>query len=232
MIRRPLWLLAAVAVAGTGVGLSQARQTAVGAAPPAAIVPPNALNAVSTVPTQIALTWPAVAGAEGYKVTRTTSAGEPETTVFEGTPANFALDRGMCTAGMSCLFTNSNISLKQVYSYRVSTIFPGPIYSQPGPAASARSVPFLAPTNLTHAVVPSPVKPGQLQVTVSWLPVTGADGYAVVPTTRGLTTTTVRTASVRFDPLPPRATYGLCVSSIYPLNIRDDAVKNCITLGL
>lgn len=232
MIRRTFWLVVAVAVAGTGMGLSQARQTSVGAVPPAGIIPPNTLNAVSTVPTQVALTWPAVAGAEGYKVTRTTSAGEPETTVFEGTPANFALDRGMCTVGTSCLFTNSNINLKQVYSYRVSTIFPGPIYSQPGPVASARSVAFLAPVNLTHAVVPSPVKPGQLQVTVSWLPVTGADGYAVVPTTAGITATTVRTASIRFDPLRPKATYGLCVSAIYPLNIRDGAVKNCITLGL
>jgi len=232
MTRRPLWLLVAVVVAGTGVGLSQARKASVGAAVSVAIVPPNALNAVSTVPTQIALTWPAVAGAAGYKVTRTTSAGEPETTVFEGTPANFALNRGMCTVGTSCLFTNSNLNLKQAYSYRVATIFPGPLYSQPGPAASARSVSFLAPTNLTHAVVPSPVKPGQLQVTVSWLPVTGADGYAVIPTTAGLSATTVRTASVRFDPLQPKTTYGLCVTSIYPLNIRDDAVKSCVTLGL
>lgn len=106
------------------------------------------------------------------------------------------------------MFTNSTISLKQVYSYRVSTIFPGPIYSPPGPAASAPSV------------------------AVSWLPVTGADGYAVVPTTAGITATPVQTASIRFNPLRPKATYGLCVSSIYPPNIRDDAVKNCITLRL
>lgn len=218
-------------VVGAGVGVAQTRPASLGGAP-AAIAPPPALNAVSTVPTQIALTWPAVAGAEGYKVTRTTSAGGPETTVFEGTPASFALDRGMCIAGTSCLFTNSNLNLKQLYSYRVATIFPGPVYSPPGPAASARSVPFLAPTNLTHAVVPSPVMPGRLQVTVSWLPVAGADGYAVVPMTAGMAATTVRTASVRFDPLRPKTTYGLCVSSIYPLNIRDNTVKNCITLGL
>jgi hypothetical protein len=230
MIRHALWLLVTLATAA--VGLSQARQTLARTAPAVAIVPPKSVNAVSTVPTQIALTWPAVAGADGYKVTRTTSAGESETTVFEGTPANFALDRGMCTAGTSCLFTDSNVGLKQVYSYRVSTIFPGPIHSPPGPHASARSVPFLAPANLTHAVVASPIQPGQLQVTVSWLPVTGADGYAVVPTTAGIAPTTVRTASIRFDPLRPKAQYGLCVSAIYPLNIRDDSVRNCITLGL
>lgn len=225
------WLTFGLLVAVAGVSVSQARQTSAGITSPA-IAPPPALSAVSIVPTQIALTWPAVAGALGYKVTRTTSTGEPETTIFEGKPANFALDRGMCTVGTRCLFANTNVSLKQAYSYRVSTIFPGPVYSDPGPVASARSAQFLAPANLTHAVVPSPVKPGQLQVTVSWLPVTGADGYSVVPTTIGITAATVRTASVRFDALRPKTTYGLCVSSVYPLNIRNDTVKNCITLVL
>lgn len=221
-----------LALVGPAAGTAQDRMTRAVPLAAAPIAAPPSLTAVSTVPTQIVLNWPAVTGAEGYRVTRTSSVGEPETTVYEGRTASFALDRGMCAGGRSCWYPNNNVGLKPLYSYRVYSVFPGPVYSEPGPVASARSAPFLAPANLTHAVVPSTIKPGQFQVTVSWLPVPGADAYQVAPKTGGIAPTTVRTASVRFDPLRPGTTYGLCVSSIYPPNIRDDSVTSCITLVL
>ena len=220
-------LLGAMAVPAGAQPRGNPRETGSGA-----IAPPASLTASSAVPTQIVLSWPPVEGAEGYRVTRASNAGEPEVTIYEGKAAAFAREPGMCRGTERCWYPNHNVRLKYLYSYRVHSIFPGPVYSAPSPVASTTSAPHLAPTNLTHAVVPSALKPGQLQVTVSWLPVTGAEGYYVVPTTRGSAATTVRTASVRFDPLLPKATYGLCVSTIYPLNVRDASVRSCITLVL
>lgn len=198
----------------------------------AALAPPASLTASSVVPTQIVLSWPAVEGAEGYRVTRASNAGEPEVTIYEGKASAFARERGMCRGAERCWYPNRQVRLTPLYSYRVHSVFRGPVYSAPSPVASTTSAPYLAPMNLTHAVVPSALKPGQLQLTVSWLPVTGAEGYFLVPTTPGLTAMTVQTTSARFDPLLPGTKYGLCVSTIYPLNVRNDSVRHCITLGL
>lgn len=228
---RLLPLVGPLLVTATGLALAQARAIPadVGAG---GVVPPPTLIAASTVPTQIVLNWPAVAGAEGYRVTRTSDAGEPVSTVYEGKTAAFALDPGMCRGTLPCWYPNNSVSLNHTYYYRVHSIFPGPVYSAPGPVASATSARYLAPANLSHAVVPSTLKPGHLQVTVSWLPVTGAEAYYVVPKAPTSGATTVRTASIRLDPLRPGTTHGLCVSTIYPLGIRDDTVRSCITLVL
>lgn len=215
----------------TGSGLAQSRsQPTAGARAP--VVPPATLVASSTVPTLIVLSWPPVDGAEGYRVTRSSNVGEAEVTISEGAASAFARERGMCRGVQRCWYPNQHVALTPLYAYRVYSVFPGQVYSAPSPVATAMSAPYLAPANLTHAVAPSALRPGHLQVTVSWLPVDGADGYAVMPTTAGLTATTVRTASVRLDPLPPKASYGLCVSTIYRLNVRDDAVRSCLTLVL
>lgn len=233
VVGRPVRCLAAVGLvaATTGPLPAQARSQPLDG-PPAPVVPPASLAASSTVPTQIVLSWPAVDGAGGYRVTRSSSDGEAEVTIAEGAAAAFARERGMCRGSQRCWYPNRPVALTPRYAYRVYSIFPGPVYSAASPVATAMSAPYVAPANLTHAVAPSTLKPGYLQVTVSWLPVSGADGYAVVPTTGGVSATTVRTASVRFDPLSPKTTYGLCVSTIYQLNVRDDAVRSCLTLVL
>lgn len=219
-------------VAGSGPALAQIRTPI--AVTVNTVAAPAALTAVSDLPTHIWLTWPNVAGATGYKVTYTNNAGMPETLLYEGKAGTFAIDPGMCTGGMNCQYAHSNVSLDYLYSYRVyafANTTLGTIYSDPGPVASAKSVPFVAPANLTYAVAPSVSKPGQLAVTVSWQPVGGAVGYAVVGG-KGITAGTVNTPSVRFEPLRPKTTYSLCVSTIYSFNIADPTVKSCLTMVL
>lgn len=222
------------------VGAAQTRLTRPISGPPVVIVPPATLTAASPLPTRIHLTWPPVAGAVGYKVTGTNSVGTPDVTLYEGAAATFAIDPGMCSGGMACQYVQTNVWRDDLQSYRVYSVFAGspPIYSGPGPVASASSAPFVAPVNLRATVAPSTAKLGALRATLTWDAVAGAVGYDVVAdrtTTSGFVyPVTVPGPSLTLDgrdALLPRQQYSICVSVLYPFKIRKDSVRSCVTVG-
>jgi hypothetical protein len=181
-----------------------------------------------------------VAGAIGYKVTSTDNTGYAEATLYEGAAATFAIDPGMCSGGMACQYVHTNVWHDDLYSYRVYSVFAGspPIYSAPGPVASTRVAPFVAPANLRTTIVPSTVVPGKLRLTLTWDAVAEAVGYYIVAdltTTRGFVyPVTVSGPSLVLDgrdSLQPRQQYSICVSTLYPFKIRKDSVRSCVTVG-
>jgi hypothetical protein len=222
------------------VGAAQTRLTRPISGPPVVIVPPSTLTAGSPLPTRIHLTWPPVSGAIGYQVTSTNNAGYAEATLYQGAAATFAIDPGMCSGGMACQYVHTNVWDDNLYSYRVYSIFAGtpPIYSGPGPVASARSAPFVPPANLRTTVGPSTAKVSYLRVTLAWDAVVGAIGYSVVSdltTTRGfvypVTVTGTSLVLDGRDALQPRQQYSICVSALYPFKITKPSVRSCVTVG-
>jgi hypothetical protein len=181
-----------------------------------------------------------VAGAIAYRVTNTNNARRGEVTIYEGAAATFAVDPGMCTGGMACQYVDRNVSDDHLYSYRVYSVFAGspPIYSGPGPVASARSAPFEAPANLRTTMQPSTARLGALRVTVTWDAVAGAVGYAVVsglmPPYGFVYPDTVATPSLVLDgrdSLRPRLQYSICISALYPFHVSKPSVRSCVTVG-
>ncbi|MFN0179043.1 MAG: hypothetical protein ACKVZ0_09600 [Gemmatimonadales bacterium] len=228
-----------LALAWATVGTAQTRLTKPISLSPVVIVPPPTLTAESPMPTRILLTWPPVAGATGYRVTRADDSFA-ETTFSEGAAGTFAIDPGMCSGGMACQYLNTNVWGDYLYSYRVYSLFAGspPIYSGPGPVTTAKPAPFVAPANLRSTVVPSTAFPGYLRATLTWDAVAGAVGYYAVAdltATRGfIYPVTVSTNSLVLDGrdgLQPRQRYTICVSTLYPFNIRKDSVRSCVTVG-
>ncbi len=226
-------------LAGATIGTAQTRLTRPINGSPVVIVPPPTLTAESPLPTRILLTWPPVSGAIGYRVTRADDSFA-EATFSEGAAGTFAIDPGMCSGGMACQYLNTNVWSDYLYSYRVYSIFAGspPIYSGPGPVTTARPAPFVAPANLRTTVVPSTAKPGYLRVTLTWDAVVAAVGYSVVSdvtAARGFVyPVTVSATSLVLDgatALWPRLQYSICVSTLYPFNIRKDSVRSCVTVG-
>ena len=93
-------------------------------------------------PATILLTFAGVAGASGFRVTRTNNAGDPETIIFEGGLDKFAFNGAACTVTQGCAYTDAAVSRGYLYSYRVYSLFPNssgpPIVSPPSPVASAQ----------------------------------------------------------------------------------------------
>ena len=230
-----LFALAALLVAPWGGAVAQVRL-------PTAPPPPSSLTAVPSVPTLIVLTWPAVSGANGYRVTYTDNKWMGETTLFEGRSSTFAVDPTMCAIGTPCTYIASKAVLPFLWSYRVYAIFYstiGPLISEPSPVASARSAPFEAPTALTFTVAPSATGPGLLTLTVRWNPVPNGSKYsATVNNGKGyFLTKTVSGPSVVFDPVKPRSSYTVCVYTIYTsqvtgASIFDPKAAGCIPIAL
>ncbi len=227
-------------LASASDGAAQTRLTKPIIGKPVAIVAPATLAAESPLPTRIHLTWLPVAGAVGYRVTGTNSFGNPDDLLYEGAAGTFAVDPGMCSVGMPCQYIHTRLVRDILYSYRVYSVFAGApaIYSGPGPVASARPAPFVAPANLRATVVPSTAKPGALRVTLTWDAVGQAVGYSIVSdrtTTRGFVyPVTVAATSLILDgrdALLPRQQYSICVSTIYPFKIENASVRSCVTVG-
>ncbi|MFN0179048.1 MAG: hypothetical protein ACKVZ0_09625 [Gemmatimonadales bacterium] len=108
---------------------------------PTVIAGPATLTAKGG-PATILLTFPGVAGASGFRVTRTNNAGDPETIIFEGGLDKFAFNGAACTVTQGCAYTDAAVSRGYLYSYRIYSLFPNssgpPIVSPPSPVASAQ----------------------------------------------------------------------------------------------
>jgi hypothetical protein len=231
------WLpLVGLLMADSGAALAQVRLPT---APPA----PSSLTAASAIPTQIVLTWPAVTGANGYRITYVDNhLMVQETQLYEGRSGSFAIDPTKCTNGAPCTYIHLAGPLPYLYSYRVWAIFYstiGPLISDPGPVARATPAPFGVPTNFTYSIAPSTVKPGLIDLTVNWSPVTNAARYsAKVDNGKGFwNIQTVGGPSVRFDQLRAKGDYTVCVYSIYlsqinGATISDPKATGCLPLTL
>jgi hypothetical protein len=105
------------------------------------IVPPPTLTATGNAQA-IILAFPAVAGASGYRITRTNNAGDPETAIYEGPVADPSVPGEFCAAPRSCAYLDTQVKRNYLYSYRVYSVFPNltgsPFISAPGPVASAQ----------------------------------------------------------------------------------------------
>jgi hypothetical protein len=110
---------------------------------PTIIAGPATLSAKGG-PATILLVFPGVAGASGFRVTRTNNAGNPETIIAEGTLDKFAFNGAACTVVQGCAYTDAAVSRGFLYSYRVYSLFSNgsapPIVSPPSPVASAQLI--------------------------------------------------------------------------------------------
>ena len=78
---------------------------------PTVIVGPTSLSAWSSARGHVMLTWPAVAGAEKYRLTRIDNTGTPETTIVEAAFSWFVFEGATCSAGTSqptCIFDDAS----------------------------------------------------------------------------------------------------------------------------
>lgn len=156
----PLLLILAGS-SGVAAQLANAQLTRAPRTAPTVIVGPASLAAVSTVTSQVTLIWPAVAGAERYKVTRIRNTGDPEIAVAQYPATVLVFEGANCVAGSgtpNCVFIHANpdyykqpvsvppndgnynvtVFSRVLYTYRVWAIFPGPVLSPPSPPATVR----------------------------------------------------------------------------------------------
>lgn len=131
-------------------------------------VGPVTLSAWSPTKAHAFLSWPAVTGAIGYRITRIENTGDPEMRIAEGSLSWFVFEGYTCTAATgqpNCIFDDVSKAgrLKQpfdlntinptvpsgviyphgvqsgkLYTYRVWSIFPGSIVSPPSPPATVQ----------------------------------------------------------------------------------------------
>jgi hypothetical protein len=137
--------------------LANAQLTRAPRTAPTVIVGPSSLAAVSTATAQVTLIWPAVPGAESYKVTRIQNTGDAEVAVAQYPATGFVFEGASCVAGSStpnCVFLHPTPDISKqlianppgvvrvisgaLYTYRVWAIFPGPVVSPPSPPATVR----------------------------------------------------------------------------------------------
>jgi hypothetical protein len=133
------------------------------------ITGPSSLNAWSPAVGHVMQTWPAVAGAEKYRITRIDNTGTPEVTIAEAPYSWFVFEGTTCKAGTSqptCIFDDMsfirlvsvkdinpgseitlvegtiyphNVTSGKLYTYRVWSIFAGPVVSPPSPPATVQA---------------------------------------------------------------------------------------------
>lgn len=156
--RFPLILLA---IGGGVASLAEAQVARPPRTKPTVIVGPASLAAVSPATAQVTLTWPAVASAERYRLTRIANTGDAEVTVAELPASSFVFEGANCvtTSGLpNCVFVDVTkkrpndrrpirgeepiyphaVSSGALYTYRVWAILPGPVVTPPSPPATVR----------------------------------------------------------------------------------------------
>lgn len=188
---------------------------------------PTSLNAGSNIPGQIWLTWMQVANATGYRVTRSSTAPEPEAKIAEYSSTSQLAEGGIWG------HTDAPVDLRWTYTYKVYALF-GTTVSTPSPQASAKSIAVVQPTGLKYGVALIPNAPGLVNVTLSWTGVPNVDHYVITGTAfAGMSTITVKGTSYTLNNVPAGHTYsGVCVGAVYPYSIGDPGTAPCIDIKL
>jgi hypothetical protein len=188
-------------------------------------VGPSSLTAGSGIPGQIQLTWKEVANASGYRVTRSSTAPEPEAKIAEYASTSQLAEGGLWS------HTDAPVDLRWTYSYKVYALF-GTTVSTPSPVASAQSIAVVQPTGLKYGVTLTPTA-GRVNVTLSWNAVPNAVNYVITGTAFiGMATITVTGTSYTLNNVPASHTYPVCVGAIYPYSIGDPSTAPCIDIKL
>jgi hypothetical protein len=188
---------------------------------------PTSLNAGSNIPGQIWLSWREVANATGYRVTRSSTAPQPETKIAEYSSTSQLAEGGIWH------HNDAPVDDRWTYSYKVYALF-GTTVSTPSPVASAKSIAVVQPTGLKYAVTILPgAGPGLVTVTLSWTGVPNVDRYII--TGLGFTGGSYaysKSTSYTLNNVPAGHTYPVCVGAIYPYDIQDQSTAPCIDIKL
>jgi hypothetical protein len=186
---------------------------------------PTSLTAGSGIPGQIQLTWKEVANASGYRVTRSSTAPEPEAKIAEYASTSQLAEGGLW------YHTDAPVDLRWTYSYKVYALF-GTTVSTPSPVASAKSIAVIQPSGLKYGVTLTPTA-GRVTVTLSWTGVPNVASYVITGTDFiGMATITVTGTSYTLNNVPASHTYPVCVGAIYPYSIADPSTAPCIDIKL
>jgi hypothetical protein len=128
---------------------------------PTVIVGPRSLDIWRSAEAQVLLAWPAVAGADRYRLTRIENTGDPEVTIEELPASSFACEPRPGSSEPWCSYTDMtrlskrtrpvgstsnpygsdyphSVTSGKLYTYRAWALFPGPIVSPPSPPATVR----------------------------------------------------------------------------------------------
>jgi hypothetical protein len=185
---------------------------------------PAQLNATSPVPGQIQLSWSLVPPAIRYKVVRGVvgAAGELELPPPSGTPYGNTPYR----------YIDAPVQFQYTYTYKVyAYVMSGAneILTAPSPVATVKSLPFVQVSGLTYTIVPSVKSPGNLDLTMRWNAVPGAEKYIVTDRDYGYVQGEVPGALFTWV-IGTRTSYTMCVGVQYPYNIRQGQTEPCVTI--
>lgn len=187
---------------------------------------PTSLNAGSSIPGQIWVQWKEVANATAYRVTRSSTAPEPEAKIAEYSNTSQLAEGGLWS------HNDAPVDLRWTYTYKVYALF-GTTVSTPSPIATAKSIAVIQPTNLRYSVTLIPNMPGRINVTFSWSAVPNVALYAVtgIP---GYSSgaLTVTNNSYTLSNVMAGGTYHVCVGAVYPYSIGDPATAPCLDVKL
>jgi hypothetical protein len=185
---------------------------------------PSSLTARSSIPGQIQLTWREVANASGYRVTRSSTAPEPEAKLVDYPSA-------AQPAGSDWSHTDAPVDDRWTFSYKVYALF-GTGVSTPSPVASAQSIAVIQPTGLQYGVTLTP-SPGRVNVRLSWTGVPNVATYVITGADFiGMPTITTTATSYTLTNVPAGRTYRVCVGAVYPFSIGDPATAPCVDIKL
>jgi hypothetical protein len=208
------YLYRVTAFGSRGLPIAQNQVAWVYTAPPTAILVqqtgtamvtpagPAQVTAVSPVPGQIQLSWSSVPDAYGNLILKVIDA-----------PVDF----------------------RWTYSYKVyARLLSGTseFLSAAGPIASATSLPFVQVSGLTYTIVPSVRSPGNLDLTLRWNAVAGAEKYIVIDKDYNYVQGQIPgTAAPVFTwIIGTRTIYNMCVGVQYPYNIRQPQTEPCVAI--
>jgi hypothetical protein len=171
------------------------------------------------------MTWKEVANATAYRVTRSSTAPEPEAKIAEYSNTSQLAEGGIWS------HNDAPVDLRWTYSYKVYALF-GTTVSTPSPTASAKSIAVIQPTGLKYGVTLSSTA-GKVNVTLSWNAVPNVAMYAITGTDfMGMPTITTTSTSYTLPNVPASYTYRVCVGAVYPYSIGEPSTAPCIDIKL
>lgn len=207
---------------GTGTIITEPRPTGTPTIVPAG---PATLSATSTIPGQIALAFPTVANASGYRITRSSATAAETDLVHLG-----------LQGGTTVSYVNAPVEIGPTFTYKVYAFFgtgTSTVVSTPSPAASAASIPIGQPTQLRLYQVASGSRAGVVNATYTWNAGTlaGVEKFIVW---LGTGTVLGYPTSINFvhPDVAAGQTYTVCVAAIYPYGIRDDKTGACAPMTI
>lgn len=233
------YLYRVTAFGSRGLPIAQNQVAWVYTAPPTAILVqqtgtamvtpagPAQVTAVSPVPGQIHLSWSTVPNAIGFRILRSNSGG--------------LVDQEMTRTGKDAYgnlilkVIDAPVDFRWTYSYKVyARLLSGTseFLSAAGPVGSATSLPFVQVSGLTFTIVPSVRSPGNLDLTLRWNAVAGAEKYIVLDKDYNYVQAQIpgTNAPVFTWVIGTRTIYNMCVGVQYPYNIRQPQTEPCVAI--